>query len=75
MFQPQHIAAASFSIFSLARIYGSCRIDGMVYIYEPETDTLHREDVWKEMKRQERRRKRLVELAAMAQGDLFAGVE
>jgi hypothetical protein len=74
-FQPPRIAGASFSIFSLARIYGGCKIHGTEYVYEPETDELHRIDVWKEMKRQERLRKRLVELAQTVQGDLFAEVE
>lgn len=75
MYQPEHIAGASFSIFSLARVYGGVKINGANYVYEEPTDTLHREDVWQEMKRQDRRRKRLVELASIVQGDLFAGVE
>jgi len=48
---PARFYNVSQSHLSIVRLTGACRYDGMIYYYEPQTDTLVREDV----QRRERR--------------------
>ena len=45
--RPERIRNVSRSQFSIARHYGGIKLNGASYVYDPETDTLIREDVLK----------------------------
>ena len=45
--RPEHIYNVSRTQFSIARHYGGCKVNGVYYHYDPGSDTLTREDVWK----------------------------
>lgn len=46
MESPEVIYCVSHTQFSIARHYGGCKINGCYYIYDPNSDTLTRKDVF-----------------------------
>ena len=47
MNRPERIYNVSQTQLSMARFYGSCKLNGADYHYDAESDTLTRMDVWK----------------------------
>jgi len=45
---PFEIHGVSNSYFSVSRYYGGCRFNGYYYVYDPRTDVLIREDIFKQ---------------------------
>jgi len=45
---PFEIHGVSNSHFSIARYYGGSRFNGHYYVYDPRTDVLIREDIFKQ---------------------------
>lgn len=45
--RPEHIYNVTATQFSLTRYYGGCKVNGVDYHYDPESDMLIRMDVWK----------------------------
>jgi hypothetical protein len=73
---PERIAGVSSTVFSTARLFGGCTVNGRSYTYDPDTDTLVRDDVLKAeeraaiLRRRAERMKKVLE-HELQQGALF----
>lgn len=47
IYRPERISNVRSTQFSIARHYGGCKVNGVYYHYDQDSDTLIREDVWK----------------------------
>ena len=63
---PEEIYHVSQSIFSVARHYGGCRINGVMCFYDPTRDVLIRADVLKARAKQKKPQPRQEQLALLA---------
>jgi hypothetical protein len=61
--QIEEIHHVSQGMFSVARHFGAARIHGVLYLYDPKTDALIREDVAKARKRAAKKARRAAPLA------------
>ena len=69
---PERFYNVSGTQLSIARYYGGIKFNGVYYIYDPETDTLTREDTPKREVAEKRRKKKAAK-PTQEQTRLFEG--